>query len=152
MRYLVREYEVGPIRFKYTRVSEEQTDDELRARLADYKERLLESQRKQTRDITILEFTANNQYSPQQRRIQSEWNLEHHELLREVELAVIFVTPLLLMRGVITAVFWVAPAPFPYEICEDVHQALARAFEICECAGGRVDPIARDHIRVCLFS
>ena len=152
MRYLVREYEIGQIRFKYTRITEEQTDDELRARLEDYKSRLIESQRKEMRDITILEFTTSNQYSPQQRRIQSEWNRECDELLREVELSIIFVTPSLLMRGVITAVFWVAPPPFPYVICEDVHEALARAFEICERAGPRVDHIARDHIRVCLFS
>lgn len=152
MRYLVREYEIGQIRFKYTRATDDQTDEELRARLHDYKERLLQSQRKQMRDITILEFTLNSQYSPQQRRIQSEWNRECDELLREVELSIIFVTPSLLMRGVITAVFWVAPPPFQYEICEDVHEALARAFEICELTGLHMDPIARDHIRVCLFS
>jgi len=152
MRYLVREYEVGQIRFKYTRVTEDQTDVELHARLEDYKARLIESQRKQMRDITILEFTASNQYSPQQRRIQSEWNSECEELLREVELSVVFVTPSQQMRGVITAVFWVAPPPFPYEICEDIHEALARAFEIAERAGQRVDHIAREHIRVCLFS
>lgn len=152
MRYLVREYEVGQIRFKYTRVTEEQTDEELRARLADYKARLQESQRKHMRDITIVEFTKSNQYSPQQRRIQSEWNGECEALLREVELSIIFVTPSLLMRGVITAVFWVAPPPFPYEVCEDVHEALARAISLCEQEGMSIDHIGRDHIRVCLFS
>jgi|GEM_PF-3688518 len=76
MRYLVREYEVGQVRFKYTRVTDDQTDEELRARLEDYKARLQESQRKHMRDITILEFTNSNQYSPQQRRIQGEWNCE----------------------------------------------------------------------------
>lgn len=152
MRYLVREYEVGLIRFKYTRVTDEQTDEELRARLDDYKTRLLESQSKHMRDITILEFTTSNEYSPQQRRIQSEWNRECETLLREVELSMIFVTSSLLMRGVITAVFWVAPPPFPHEVCDDVHEALARAFEVCEHEGVAVDQIARDHIRVCLFS
>jgi hypothetical protein len=152
MRYLVREYEVGRIRFKYTRVSDEQTDEELRARLQDYEQRLLESKRKELRDISVLEFANSNQYSPQQRRIQSEWNSEHDELLREVELSLIFVTPSQLMRGVITAVFWGAPPPFPYEVCEDVHEALARAFEICTLQGMRVDDIVRDHIRVCLFN
>jgi hypothetical protein len=152
VRYLVREYEVGRIRFKYTRVSEEQTDHELRTRLEDYKARLEESQRRQLRDITILEFTSGNMYSPQQRRIQSEWNRECDALLRDVELSMIFVTPSLLMRGVITAVFWVAQPQFPYEICEDVHEALARAFEISERAGVSIAPLVRDHIRVCLFS
>ena len=152
MRYVFREYEVGQIRFTYTRVTEEQTDDELRARLEDYRAQLQESQRKHMRDISILEFTSSNQYSPQQRRIQSEWNRECDELLREVELSIIFVTPSLLMRGVITAVFWGAPPPFPYEVCEDVHKALARAISLGEREGISFDHIVRDHIRVCLFS
>ena len=58
MRYMVRDYGAGPMRFKYTRVSEEPTDDELRA---DYNPRLLELQRNQTRDITIPEYSPHSE-------------------------------------------------------------------------------------------
>jgi hypothetical protein len=148
MRYLVREHVHGRIRFVYERISEPQTDDELRARLENYRQRLLESRARQLRNLSILEFMSSNQYSAQQRRIQSDWNRELDSLLREIELSVIFVTPSMLMRGVITAVFWVAPPPFPYEVCEDIHEALGRAFEISERHSVRVDHIAREHIRV----
>jgi hypothetical protein len=139
MRYVIREYDVGRVRFSYTRMFEHQTDAELKQRLEDYKQRLVAACSQGLRRISILEFAVSNQYSAQQRRIQSDWNRECDALLRAAELELIFVTPSALMRGVITAVFWVAPPPFAYEVCADLSDALNRAFEVCERFGVRVD-------------
>ena len=62
-----------------------------------------------------------------QRRMLSEHMRKYDADIREYVRGLAVVTPATWVRGVITAVFWLAPPPVEYRFCDDVGAALTWA-------------------------
>lgn len=143
MDFSWHEYDLAGYCIVYTCVSGEQTDDELRQRLDVYAERMWAASARGLRMISILEFTDSHRYTARQRKIQSDWNRELGELLAAVTAHLFFAVRSPLMRGVITAVYWLSPPPFHYSICDHLDTALLKVFDFLASSGVAVDASVR---------
>lgn len=73
--------------------------------------------------VGIVDLTHADVGTARQRRLHAEWIGAHkQELLREFAAAAI-VTDNALIRGTVTAVFWIAPLPVPTHVTSTVEQA-----------------------------
>jgi transcriptional regulator GlxA family with amidase domain len=77
------------------------------------------------RHIVIVDARSGKSLSSKHRRFIAEWNKKNARALSLYRGAVLLVTPSSLLRGMITAVHWLFPAPFPYKAVEDFEQARA---------------------------
>lgn len=70
-----------------------------------------------------------------ERKILSEWMAQDFDLLRSCSLGVSFVIDSGLVRGALTAVFWLSRLPSPYRVHATLEEALRVAIEQVEAAG-----------------
>lgn len=113
------------------------TDDNLREHLD---AQLLEMQTNRDRmrkTVVVIDASLGMRPTPVQRKMQADWINEHRELLAATCLGVAFVIPSPLVRGALTAIFWIAQMPIPHT----VHGTLASAIE---WAGGRLAAVDVD--------
>ena len=68
------------------------------------------------RIATIVDLSQADRADAMQRRMQAKWFEEHEAVLRRVNLGTAFVVRSQLVRGAITAVFWMRPPPHDYTI------------------------------------
>jgi hypothetical protein len=103
------------------------------------------------RKLAILyDLTQASPLSPQQRRMQAEWIRQFEQLGRAVTLGVAFVTASAIIRGVLTAIFWVRPPYSPHHVCTELDDGLDWLFSHCEQGGVRIDSVMRSEVRRCL--
>ncbi len=79
------------------------------------------------RHVVVVDARNGKSLNSRHRRQVAEWNRENARSLSALRAALILVTPSTLLRGMITAVYWVFPAPFPYQAVETMAQAMAAA-------------------------
>ena len=73
--------------------------------------------------VGIVDLTLADAGTAKQRRVHAEWIGAHkRELAREFAAAAI-VTDSALIRGTVTAVFWIAPLPLPTHVAATVERA-----------------------------
>ena len=78
-----------------------------------------------------------------ERKILSEWMARDFDLLRSCSLGVGFVIDSGLVRGALTAVFWLSRLPSPYRVHATLEEALRVAIEQVEAANLPVAPELR---------
>lgn len=73
------------------------------------------------------------------RKIQADWMKENEDLFKLVVHSMGFVIPSAIIRGTLTAVFWIAPMPMPVTTHESMDQALDWAIAQLDHYGEQVD-------------
>jgi hypothetical protein len=135
MAYSFRE-DCGPV--VYTRLFGTQTDDEF----VEYHERvrvaMVEALSQGRRTVTILDLSEARALTARQREMQMEWSSQTDALFREVSLGIVFVVASAVVRGVLTALFWIRRVPVPHVIARDLDEALSWAMARCREAGETV--------------
>ncbi len=79
------------------------------------------------RHVVIVDARGGDSLRSRHRRMVAEWNKKNERALSLHRAALILVTPSTLLRGMITAVYWLFPAPFPYQAVETMSQGLRQA-------------------------
>lgn len=110
------------------------SDDNLRAHLDDQLAEMRANRARGKRNVVVIDASLGLRPTPTQRKLQADWINEHRELLAASCLGIAFVIPSPLVRGALTAIFWVAQLPIPHT----VHATLASAID---WAGGRLTAI-----------
>lgn len=78
-----------------------------------------------------------------ERKILGEWMEKEFDLIRSSSIGVGFVIDSALVRGALTAVFWLSRLPAPYRVHPSLDEALRVAIEQVEAAGLQVAPQLR---------
>lgn len=73
----------------------------------------------------VLDTRHASAASATQRRRQAMWLREHQAELPALCLGCAFVVTSPIMRGALTAIFWIQPLAFPYVICAGLHDAVS---------------------------
>jgi hypothetical protein len=90
---------------------------------------------RQTRNVVIVDASGATRPPASQRKRQAEWLNENQALLKQYNLGTVFVISSALIRGGLTAIFWLAPMPSPTTVLATYSQAVAWAFERLRAAG-----------------
>ncbi len=106
-----------------SRASGESTDEDMAGYLL-MGERLLA--RRQPH-VLIVDATAGRSLNSVHRKMVAEWNSRYSVALRRYRVGLVLVTPSALLRGMVTAIYWVSPAPFPYQPVATLEEAVAWA-------------------------
>jgi hypothetical protein len=144
------EFEIESVLFLWVRSSGPITDAEFASWLERYRQIHL-SARTQGRKLAILyDLTQASPLSAQQRRMQADWIQQCELLGRAVTLGVAFVTTSAIIRGVLTAIFWVRPLYASHHVCAELDDGLDWLFGHCDQRGVRIDRAMRGEVRRCL--
>jgi hypothetical protein len=143
----LREFEAETVLFLRVRSSGAVADAEFASWLERYRQ-IHETAKARGQLLAILyDLTAAAPLSAQQRRMQADWLQQHEPLGREVTLGAAFVTTSAIIRGVLTAIFWVRPPYAPHHVCAQLDEGLDWLFQSCEPRGVRIDRVARREVR-----
>ncbi len=102
----------------------ETTDDNLRAYLDEQLAEMRANRARGVRNVVVIDASLGTRPTPHQRKLQADWINDHRELLGASCLGIAFVIPSPLVRGALTAIFWVAQMPIPHTVHGTVGQAL----------------------------
>jgi hypothetical protein len=108
--------------------------DSLREYLAEQTEQMRASVAAGDRAFIIIDARAGLRPPPAVRRIQAEWIKEHEALLAASMIGMAFVIESRMVRGALTAIFWVAGPPVKYTLCPSLDEAMAVAIRECDAA------------------
>jgi hypothetical protein len=146
VRVELSEFEVEAVLFLCVRTSGTVTDVEFASWLERYRQ-VHELARTRGKQLAILyDLTQAAPLSAQQRRMQADWIRQYEMLGREVTLGVAFVTSSAVIRGILTAIFWVRPPYAQHHVCAQPDEGLEWLFERCELRGVRIDRAMRAEI------
>lgn len=81
------------------------------------------------RRVLIYDATECGMVAASQRRKQADWMKKHAPSIRGNTAGIVFVLPSALLRGALTAIFWIHPLESPHAIVKDMAEAEARARE-----------------------
>lgn len=87
------------------------------------------------RTVTVVDLAQADQATAVQRKMQAAWLAEHEALLREVSLGTAFAVPSALVRGALTAIFWIKPPPHDYTLVATFDEAVDWALVTLRRAG-----------------
>jgi hypothetical protein len=76
-----------------------------------------------TRKVCLFDLRAATPGSAEQRQLQGAWIKRHQQALAKGFAAAAIVTDSALIRGAITAVFWISPLPFPSHVAPSLRAA-----------------------------
>ena len=70
-------------------------------------------------------FDSSDAESPPatQRKMQADWILKHERLIHTLNVGTAFVVPSVVLRGALTAIFWLQPLPCPHFVCAELNEA-----------------------------
>lgn len=107
----------------------------LRSHLEEQTAAMQESAKLGRKVFLIIEARDGNRPPPEVRKLQAEWMQEHRELIAATCMGMAFVIENRLVRGALTAIFWVTPSPVPYSVHASLHEALDHARARCTQIG-----------------
>ncbi len=99
--------------------------------------------RRSRHDPKVYTIQDNGDFPPAgaaERRVLSDWMARDFELIRTGTLGVGFVIPSAMVRGALTAVFWLSKLPAPYRVHGTLNEALQIAIVEVEAEGLIVAP------------
>ncbi|MFV8752539.1 hypothetical protein ACNOYE_18485 [Nannocystaceae bacterium ST9] len=103
------------------------------ANLRDFLDRETVAQRELARQgkryIAICDASIGMRLTPLQRKMYADWMRQHDDLLMSVMAGAAFVMPSALVRGALTAIFWVAPLKSPHSVHARLDQAIEWALD-----------------------
>ena len=117
---------------------------EFERRLAEQKEEIERSIREGKRAFVVIEARGVGRPSPQIRKLQAQWMSDNAELLQRNTVGIAFVITERMVRGALTAIFWMTRNPVPYTVHGSLRDALDHAAEQCTAAGLELPPGMRD--------
>jgi hypothetical protein len=95
---------------------------------------------RQTRNVVIVDASAASRPPASQRKRQADWLNQHRPMLKQYNLGTVFVIANPLIRGGLTAIFWISPMPSPTTVVATYAQAEAWAFDRLREAGIQPPP------------
>lgn len=93
--------------------------------------------------LLVIDATYSAPTPATQRRMQADWMKEHADRIRKFTVGVAFVIPSGMIRGMLTAIFWIQPLPSPHEVCATLEQALDWGDTQLAAYGLEIPPHAR---------
>lgn len=132
----VLEYDESRFPLVLVRPSGRATDAELEALLVALKRPLL----RREKYVEIFDGTHADPGTPTQRRALAEWMRAHTSLISSYSLGTAIVMPSPLVRGALTAVFWIQPLPCPYTVVSTMAEAERWAEEKLRAEGIAMPP------------
>jgi len=103
------------------------TDDNLRAYLDEQLVEMRANLARGKRTIVVIDASMGMRPTATQRKLQADWINDHAALLGASCLGIAFVIPSPLVRGALTAIFWVAQMPIPHTVHGTLSQAVGWA-------------------------
>lgn len=104
-------------------------------------ERMRSRLRRQSPKVyTIQDNSGHPPAGAAERKVLSDWMARDFELIRSGTLGVGFVIQSAMVRGALTAVFWLSKLPAPYRVHGTLDEALRVAMEQVEAEGLTVAP------------
>lgn len=94
------------------------------------------------RSYLIIAAQGDHRPTPEVRKIQAQWMEQHHDLIAETSIGMGFVIDNPVVRGALTAIFWVSRAPVPYKVHPNLAEALAHGVTVCRQLGLVLPPEA----------
>jgi hypothetical protein len=91
--------------------------------MAAYTQALSELLALRQRHVLIVDATKGKSLKGTHRNVVARWNKENAAALTKYRVGLVLVTPSALLRGMITAVYWIFPAPFPYKAVDTLDAA-----------------------------
>jgi len=67
------------------------------------------------RHVLIVDAREGQLLRGTHRKRVAHWNSENAEQLTRYRAGLVLVTPSIMLRGMVTAIYWLHPAPFPYK-------------------------------------
>lgn len=77
------------------------------------------------RKVCVFDLTKATTGTPRQRQIQGAWIAKNEEALARGFAAAAIVTESAIIRGAVTAIFWIRPLPFPTRVVATLEAAEA---------------------------
>jgi hypothetical protein len=109
------------------------TDADLRSVLEHFESLLKEAEKYQEKIFSITDLTMMRETTPaSQRQFTGEWIKRTASLARAAALGSATVTPSALLRGIITALYWLQPPPTPVLTVATRHEAMLKGIEMLE--------------------
>jgi hypothetical protein len=106
-------------------------DDALRSVLAHLEAAMREALGRRERLFFITDITRMRQMTPaRQRQLTGEWMKTTAELAKASSVGHATVTPSAILRGIITAVYWIQPSPKPSFSVSTVHEGMMKGIEM----------------------
>jgi hypothetical protein len=107
------------------------SDDALRSVLAHLEASLREALAHKERLFFITDITQMKQLTPaRQRQIAGQWMKQTFDLSKAASVGHATVTPSAVLRGIMTAVFWITPSPKPTFPVATRHEAMLKGIEM----------------------
>jgi hypothetical protein len=117
------------------------TDASLHAALAQLEAMLSEAARTRQRLFFITDLTVMREITPaSQRQYTGDWTKRVAGLSRVASVGGATVTPSPILRGIITAVFWIHPPPTPVFSVSTRHEAMLKGIELLKAADVLLPP------------
>jgi hypothetical protein len=88
-----------------------------------------------SRVIGIFDLSLASPLTAKQRKYQAEWLADNAPLMRFSMAALAYVVPDPIVRGVLTALFWIARPPVRHVLSSTIDEALAWSLAQCDVAG-----------------
>lgn len=83
--------------------------------------------RREKPHVVIVDATGGTSLKGTHRKLVAEWNKENQRDLSHFRKGLILVADSTLLRGMITAIYWIHPPPFPYYPVAELSEALTLA-------------------------
>jgi hypothetical protein len=107
------------------------SDDALRALLVHLEAALRDALAHKERLFFISDLTEMRQITPaRQRQIAGQWMKQTFDLSKAASVGHATVTPSAVLRGIMTAVFWITPSPRPTFPVATRHEAMLKGIEM----------------------
>ncbi len=88
----------------------------------------------------LLDGTTCGAMPASQRKLEADWTREHHALLAQFLVGIVFVSKSPLLRAALTAILWLQPFAWPHTIVSTLAEADAWASERLRAVGLRAPP------------
>lgn len=88
----------------------------------------------------VIDASESTRPQPEIRKLQAQWLSDNHEALQQTLVGMAFVIKERVVRGALTAIFWMTKNPVPYTVHATLEEALAHAAQACRRAGVELPP------------
>ena len=112
------------------------TDEEYAASLAERTLLLFQRQKY----CVLLDGTTCGAMPASQRKLEADWTREHHALLAQFLVGIVFVSSSPLLRAALTAILWLQPFAWPHTIVSTLAEAEIWASDRLRAVGLRAGP------------
>jgi hypothetical protein len=123
-------------------------DPALNDSLAYLEQLYTEARRDGARTFTITDLSRTHQLAlANQRKVVSEWMTRTLQLQKAVCLGGAIVTPSTILRGLVTAIYWLVPPPVPSTFVATRREAYSASIKAFDAAGVLLSPALHEALK-----